>query len=79
MGSGKMVIGQIFSAHSLMVIASHWSHLSGRISETDISLARVLGDCSLHCSVFVGTPSNGILFTLVILVYGNGNGVWTVT
>ena len=44
---------------------SSWSHLGGTIGETDISLARVLCDCSLHCSVLVGTPSNGILFTFL--------------
>ena len=33
-------------------------HLCGRICETDISFASVLGDCCLHCSVLIGTPWN---------------------
>ena len=37
-------------------LPSSSAHLCGRICEADISLASVLGDCRLHCSVLIRAP-----------------------
>ena len=39
-------------------LPSSSAHLCGRICEADISLASVLGDCRLHCSVLIRAPWN---------------------